>query len=363
LKKSLNILICPLEWGLGHAARMIPLAIRLQEAGHNVIIGTGESHKVFFSTEIPEIQCIHFPGFTPRYSAYLPQYLMVLLSLPRLVFHAITEHYRLQKITDEYKTDIVISDNRFGLWHKNITSVYVTHQLRIPFPKGFRMLEFIGLYLHKALIGKFNLCMIPDLPGEINLTGRMSHGIKLPANAIYTGILSRFTVKEQQPGSYPGETNNLVILSGPEPQRSILRRKLLQSLQKNRTPSIILGGDPFGDKVEIKDGNLVIYSHLPADKIRDLICRSKNIIARSGYTTIMELVSLKRCALLIPTPGQTEQDYLARRLHARGWFTTISQGNLGHDLPFPDDRSDFPFDAIISDSRKLLEATLQKLSE
>jgi hypothetical protein len=363
LKNRLNILICPLEWGLGHAARMIPLAAKLREMDYNVIAGAGEEHLALFRTELPGIECINFPGFKPTYSKYLPQYISLLLKTPILVYHIISEHYRLRSIIRDKKIDIVISDNRFGLWNRKIKTVYITHQLRIPFPKAFRMFEFIGIHLHRAIIRNFSYCFIPDLPGEMNLSGRLSHDVKLPSNALFIGILSRFSGIDPGPGDiHFSSGHNTVILSGPEPQRGILRQKLTNILSKSEPPTVILGGRPDKGSMMLQSENIIYYDHLPAQLMKELITGSEIIIARSGYTTIMELISLNRSALLIPTPGQTEQEYLACWLRGKGWFSSIDQKDLKKKLP-DTMRQKVPGEEFISGSRLLLEAALKILSE
>ena len=143
MNKVKNILICPLEWGLGHAARMIPLARKLREMNNNIIIASGEEHLALFRTELPGLTYINFSGFRPGYSRYFPQYMTLLLKTPLLLYHIILEHFRLKKIIREHSIDIVISDNRFGLWNKEITTVYVTHMPLIPFPGPVR---FLGVF-------------------------------------------------------------------------------------------------------------------------------------------------------------------------------------------------------------------------
>ena len=192
MKKNKNILICPLEWGLGHATRMIPVAAELLRHNHNVIFASGEEHLSIIRNELPECSYLSFPGFKPKYSHHLPQYISILLKIPLLVCHIVLEHIRLKNIIREYSIDIVISDNRFGLWNSRIKSVYVTHMPLIPFPGKVRFLEPLGIFFHRQIIRKYDLCFIPDLAGGKNLTGRLSHGINLPENVRYIGILSRF---------------------------------------------------------------------------------------------------------------------------------------------------------------------------
>jgi spore coat polysaccharide biosynthesis predicted glycosyltransferase SpsG len=363
LNNNRNILICPLEWGLGHAARMIPLAIRLREMNNNIILGAGEEHLALFRRELPGAALIDFPGFKPCYSRYLPQYLALLLQTPLLMYHIIKEHARLKQIVRENKIDIVISDNRFGLWNNKAKTVYVTHLPVIPLPPVFFLFEFIGILLHRAVIKKFNYCFIPDLPGEINVSGRLSHGVKLPANTRFIGLLSRFTEAKAEENDNPAKfRHNTVILSGPEPQRGLLRKKVTEILKKREVPTVFLGGSPDKPPEAEHSDNIVFYNHLLAPEMKAVIAGSEGIITRSGYTTIMELISLNRSALLIPTPGQTEQEYLARYLEEKGWFRSINQKELNSGLVLTSVKPGWT-EQIISQSRDLLEKALKELSE
>lgn len=336
MSKRLNILICPLEWGLGHAARMIPLAMKLREMNNNVIIGSGEDHLTLFRTEVPGLSYIKFPGFKPSYSRFLPQYLSLLFKIPYLLYQSIVEHYRLKIIIKENAIDIIISDNRFGLWNTKITSVYVTHMPLIPLPKPMKFLEPVGVFLHRKIIKRYSLCFIPDLPGEHNLTGRLSHGFKLPDSVRYIGILSRFTNLIGPPHENPVKfQHNTIILSGPEPQREILKQKLVILLKDKIPHTIIFEGKPGKTGEITTNGNITCYNHLPASRMKEMIEGSKSIITRSGYSTIMELVSLNCTALIIPTPGQTEQEYLAEYLSEKGWFYTVSQDRIAAGILFP----------------------------
>jgi predicted glycosyltransferase len=335
LNKKLNILICPLEWGLGHAARMVPVARMLKAMNHNIFVGSGEEHITFFRNEIPGLTYIKFPGVNPRYSRYLPQYISLLLKTPSLLYHIILEHHRLKKIIREHSIDLVISDNRFGLWNRKVTTVYVTHMPRIPFPKRMRFLEFIGIFLHRKIIKKYSFCFIPDLPGTINVSGRLSHGMKLPANVRYIGLLSRFQTEADQDRNIQRTQQNLVILSGPEPQREIFKQKLIMLFKGKDQATVILGGQPSKNDDVVKTGNITFYNHLPSAEMKNLIESSQNIISRSGYTTVMELISLNCSALLVPTPGQTEQEYLAEYLLGKGWFSTIAQSELKNGTTLP----------------------------
>jgi hypothetical protein len=339
---------------------MIPIARKLQERNYNVIIGTGIEHQSIFRNELPGLTYIDFPGFKPGYSRFLPQYIFLLLKTPLLFYHILDEHQRVKRIINDNKIDIIISDNRFGLWSRSIKSVYVTHQPIIPFPAKLRFLEWTGILFHRFIIKKYSFCFIPDLPGDLNLSGRLTHGVKLPENTRFMGILSRFSDGPHSRENKFKFPHNTVILSGPEPQRNILRKKLIEILKHREPPTVILEGKPGSLSETSTSENIISYNHLPADEMRDMITGSTSIVTRSGYTSVMELISLNCSALLIPTPGQTEQEYLAKYLSAKGWFSTVSQSRLNADTILPSGKALWTSE-IIDESRKLLEKALDDL--
>jgi UDP-N-acetylglucosamine transferase subunit ALG13 len=362
LQKRKNILICPLEWGLGHAGRMVPLARKLTDMGHNVIIGSGSEHLEFFRKELPGINCVCFPGFSIRYSSWLPQYLIILLNSPVFILSTIKEHRQLKKIISDLSVDIVISDSRPGLWNNSVKTVFVTHMLRIPLPRWASFAEKSGIFSTKRMIRKFTFCFIPDLEKGNDLSGKLSHDIELPGNSRYIGILSRF--RRQNPSGAQSLYSYFctVILSGPEPQRSIMKQKMTELLRLKGEQSVILEGKPGAVPEKRTDGNITYLSHLPASEMRELIIASRYIVSRSGYTTLMELASLGKKAVIIPTPGQTEQEYLAGYLSEKGWFDSLSQSRLEGDIFTEHNCSVIPED-IGEKSEKLLEIALRELLE
>jgi uncharacterized protein (TIGR00661 family) len=361
LSNRKNILICPLEWGLGHAGRMIRVARELQTLNHNVLFGSGEEQLTFVKGELHGITCIQFPGFRIKYSRYFPQYIIILLNFPVLIFHIIREHSNLKKIIKKYSIDIVISDNRIGLWNSGIKSVFVTHQLRIPFPWPFRFLEFTGVLINRLIIKNYSYCFIPDLAGELNVSGKLSHEVKLLDNVRYIGILSR--LKDQIIiSSNPYSEKCLVMLSGPEPQRTILKQKLTETFLSSGKPTIILEGRPGIEEESYTDRNIHYYNHLKQEETIQLLKQCETVITRSGYTTIMELISLGKSALLIPTPGQTEQEYLAEYLTRKGWFMSIRQKELDKNTEICATSAHIPA-SIIAESNALLKNALKELLE
>ena len=273
MNKKHNILICPLEWGLGHAARMIPMARKLQEMNHNVFIASGEEHLNLFRTELPGLTYIDFPDSGRVIHDIFPSILPLLLKTPLLLFHIIREHYRLKRIINDYSIDIVISDNRFGLWNRNIRTVYVTHMPLIPFPKPFQVPGVHRYLLHRLIIRKYSLCFIPDLPGEINLTGRLSHGIKLPGNVRYTGILSTISRIQIQPSTenplpYQAQYCNSFRTRTSEIN---FQTEGFKPPQDEKILTLILEGKPGkGNEINMSD-NFAFCNHLPAPEMKQMI--------------------------------------------------------------------------------------------
>ena len=393
-------MICPLEWGLGHASRCVPLAGELKSKGHEIVFAAGENHLAFLKGEFPDAEFLIFPGFNPSYSRYLPMWLTMVFKSPSLLYHIIKEHVCLEKIIRDNKINAVISDNRFGLWNSGVKSVYITHQLRIKFPKWTLFLEPLIAAIHKWVIKKYDYCLVPDLPGELNFTGELSHGIKLFNEVRFIGLLSRFSDLASDTGQVPENRKEyvLLILSGPEPQKSIFKNKIIGALKDRNLELIILGAEPDGNYFEKKKDRKTIsvgdnryrmtaeknddeelapeglynfetfrskisiryYRHLPAPEIQNLIINSKAIITRSGYTTIMELISLGRTALLVPTPGQTEQEYLGKTLNEKRWFTTLNQNKIDNKINLNLSKPSWHL-SIMVESSKLLKETLNTI--
>jgi len=337
------VLVCPLNWGLGHAARDVPVIERLLEAGHEVILAGEGAPLDLLRCEFPELETVHFRSNARiRYSKHLPAWLKILFLSPFILYGILAEHFRLKRMIPEVRPDVVISDNRYGLWNRKVISILITHQLSIRFPGFAAFLEYPVHRILKKLIGQFDRCWIPDYPGPENLSGMLSHRYALPGNAVFIGAVSRFTGKpdhagnpdnpepfpESPPIKSPSGLKLLVLLSGPEPQRSRLQKIILTQVLSMDVPCVILLGLPGKSKRTDLSSVVTTYSHLPAAELRNLINLAENVVCRSGYTSIMDLALLKKKALLIPTPGQTEQEYLAEYLGERGMFLWGTQGEF-----------------------------------
>ncbi|MCE3280334.1 MAG: glycosyl transferase family 28 [Bacteroidetes bacterium] len=303
MKQPQRILICPLDWGLGHATRCIPVINAFLSKKAEVIIAADGRPYELLKKEFPQLTFVRLKGYDISYSVG-NMTLQMILSIPKILKGIKDENKALQKIIDEFKIDVVVSDNRYGCWGKTTRNIFITHQLMIKSPFGENILNRIVL----SYIRKFNECWIPDHDGDENLTGDLSHKYALPERTYFIGPLSRFnkgTIKSEPAFEL------MAIISGPEPQRSIFEKLILDQLKHSGLKSFLVKGIPQENGTVIENGNVKIASHLAAEEMSKTIINSEIIISRSGYSTIMDLAVLEKKAIFIPTPGQTEQEYLA----------------------------------------------------
>ncbi len=322
-----RILLAPLDWGLGHATRCIPIIKDLLAKDCEVIIAAEGPVLALLSAEFPSLFFLPLKGYRIRYSrskAWLP--FKILVQLPRILRMVGFENRWLKNTVLEHEIDAVISDNRPGMYHREIPSVYVTHQLTIKAGKSF--LERWMQKIHYRYIKRFASCWVPDMQEDAGLAGLLSHPDKLPAVPVhYIGPLSRFSKMEGMVKEY----DLAILLSGPEPQRTIFEELLLTQLIDYKGKVVLIRGLP-GETTNLTSSNTAIqqFNHLPASELSSIIQRSALVICRSGYTTIMDLVALQQKAVLVPTPGQTEQEYLADYLSEKKYFYSLLQ--KGFDL-------------------------------
>jgi uncharacterized protein (TIGR00661 family) len=335
LKKSPNILVSPLEWGIGHATRCVPVIQELLSQGANVIIGSDGRPQAFLKMEFPSLEFIKFPGYRFSYPSSGSMSLKMAIQAPTILNGIKLEKQALNRIIKDHKIDAVISDNRFGLYSKQVPSIFITHQLSIKVPGYLSFLKPLLFSLNKYYISRFNECWIPDFPNEPNLSGELSHiHYELP-NTFFIGPLSRFSGNSSNKNpSSPVEHfryDFLVLISGPEPQRTILEEKLLNQLKIHNYSALLLGGKPESNEVRSLGEKIIILSHLDTGRLRTAMNESRIVLSRPGYSTIMDLAVVGKKAIFIPTPGQTEQEYLARYCQNTAWFSYMNQSEI--DLP------------------------------
>lgn len=305
-----KMLICPLNWGLGHATRCVPIIRDLIADGNQIVLVADSYPLQLLKMEFPTLRTIEFPSYSIKYSAGKSQIGAMLVSFPMLVFGIIREHFWLKRLLQKEHFDLVISDNRFGMWSKKVHSIYITHQLMVKMPKGLKFLELFVHSIHKAIIRQFDECWIPDRMEKGALSGDLAHKYPLPANAKFIGTKSRFQgLVDTVPVS---EYEVVAIISGVEPQRTIFEKSIVDKYITSNTKVLIIQGQPQQERIEKHIDNITLVSHLTTLEVAANLLGAKKIIARSGYSTIMDLDALNclHKAVFVPTPGQTEQEYL-----------------------------------------------------
>jgi predicted glycosyltransferase len=315
-----RILVAPLDWGLGHSARCVPIIQRLIDHGAVPIIGADGGPLALLRKEFPQLEHMRIPGVDVRYSKSSNQLWSMARQFPAMVRSVHAERALFDRSRHELRLDAVISDQRFGIRSPELPSVLITHQVFpfTPFAQG--ALRQVNLR-HMA---RFDRCWIMDEPDAPGLAGELSHGRSFPANARYIGAVSRMV-----PPASPVQGRYVVtaVISGPEPQRTLLEHRLIEQLRDLPGEHLLVLGQPNSDRNE-RIGNLSIRAHLSGRELTDAMLSAQLILSRSGYTTLMDLAAIGRSALIIPTPGQAEQEYLGA-LHARtGRFLVQRQGQL-----------------------------------
>ena len=322
-----RILVAPLDWGIGHATRCIPIIKALMARQFEVVIAADSRPLHLLSTEFPNLEIIRFSGYNIKYPTYLPMSVSMLLQSPKILLALKKENQLLEEIIENYAIDGVISDNRYGLYNKKVPTVFITHQLQIQSPYFSNFIKG----LNYKYINRFDACWVMD-DEKINLAGGLSKPRILPSNTKYIGIQSRFEKWEE------GKRYDfLAIVSGPEPQRTILEKGLVKALQDREERSLIVLGKPE-ERRNDQIGNLSIKSHLKGKDLNTAILQSELIICRPGYSTIMDLAKLEKKAFFIPTPGQTEQEYLAKNF-------------MQEKICFAQKQSKFNFEKAITESK------------
>jgi hypothetical protein len=321
-KRPVSVLVAPLDWGLGHATRCIPIIRELIRQGAQVTIASSGAQRNLLETEFPDLEFLDLPGYQIRYRQGIFLKWGLLFSIPVILRHIKRENRWLADILQTRKMDLVISDHRYGLYHRNIFSIFLAHQLSIRSGLG-SFFDHILLKCNYGLIQKFSACWVPDWPGCISLAGSLSHPERIPpVPTIYIGILSR-----TKPLPELVRKNSLLILiSGPEPQRGQFEKIIFSQLAQLTLKCTVVRGLPGSElPAPFISEEIDIVNHLPSAELNRLLHSSEMIITRSGYSSLMDLVQMGKSAILVPTPGQTEQEYLGRRLHQMNWMLTIRQ--------------------------------------
>ena len=316
-----KIIVAPLNWGLGHATRCIPIINALLKNNFTPIIASDGKALQFLQQEFPQIESIQLPSYHISYSKNLKWNL--LLKVPEILKSIKKE----QQIIEQFVTknnDIfgIISDNRFGVRSKKIPSVYVTHQLNVL--SGFAT-SFTSK-IHQNIIAKFDECWVPDSE-KSKFSGKLSQIKNKKITLKYIGILSRFK-KE----NLSKKIDILIIISGVEPSRTSFEKRIKKELKNVGGNVVLIQGKIETTQKISEEKNIKIYNFTLSNELQNLINSAKTVICRSGYSSIMDLAVLQKKAFFIPTKHQTEQEYLATYLAKKMLVPTSEEKNFKINL-------------------------------
>ncbi len=326
-----KILICPLDWGLGHATRCIPIIGELQKNGAQVLIASSGLALQLLKQEFPGLTAFELLPYAPVYPTTGSMMLTMIRQLPKFRKVIREEHDHVEQLVQENDIDIIISDNRYGCWSSKARSIFITHQIRPLMPPGFGWLSPIVQTFFDRHLLNFEEIWIPDSPGS-GMTKAFNP--KPKSNQKYIGWLSRFNSKQAREEKY----EIIALVSGPEPQRTAFEKLLTGQLKASGKKSLLVAGEP-GKPYHRFEGNLEIVNHLPVHLMEDAIQSSGITISRSGYSTIMDLIALGRKAIFIPTPHQPEQLFLAKYCKAKKLTFYSNQASFSLPLALEESRN------------------------
>lgn len=378
------VLLSPLDWGLGHTTRCVPVIQQLIYEGCLVEVACNSQQKVLLQAEFPHLTYHDLPGYGISYAK--SRWITIgklLWQLPKMMIRIKREHRWLKAFVSGKRVDAIISDNRFGFYAEGVPSVFITHQLAVRTGLG-KWIDRLAMKRNYAMIRPFTEVWVPDNGTGYSIAGSLSRPAKLPVPPVkYIGGLSRFELCSGDKASGKTATDNrsqtdiekeisalrsvdlLIILSGPEPQRTLFEHLVKQQLTGYSGTVVMLLATPSASgeftNAESSIPNLITYSHLPAQLLNHLVCKSKLVISRTGYTTVMDLLKTKKKMVLVPTPGQAEQEYLAVHLQNEQLAITVSQDkfNLTDVLK---EAGTFPFKTI-DDEMEQYKAVIHEFAQ
>ena len=323
----MKVLVAPLDWGLGHATRCVPVVREFLNQGAEVELAVVRSNATLLRGFFQELR----QRLAPSYNIVYPKhgYNMGLwlakngVHLRKVMNY---EHRFAEKMVERYHYDVLVSDNRFGFYSRHAKSIYMTHQRRIAFPKVLSAFEPVGMLWHASVMKHFDEVWVPDLPEFPGYAAGLSHVNKSPVPVKYVGALSRF---ENHLGTEtPRNYKFVAIVSGVEPARSRFESLLRNVLAKVPGRHAIILGKPVLGVKSWSEGNIDFHTHLPDREFAEAVRGAQWVVSRGGYSTVMDMAVLGAKCIFVPTPGQYEQVILAQDLAREGYAATISESNF-----------------------------------
>lgn len=299
----------------------------------NVLVACNSEQKQILEQEFPNIGYQTLTGYAISYGRHrLLTRLAIIFQIPKILIKINREKAWLAHFARQQQPDLIISDNRYGFYHPNIPSVFITHQLAIPSGMG-KWADRILQRLNYSFINRFRYCWVPDLATTVSLAGKLSHPGVLPRTPLcYLGPLSR--LQACPPATTLESIDLLIVLSGPEPQRSILERLLLKGPGLPGLSVVLVRGLTGNPPLPPEKKGLTVFNYLNSTLLNQYVCQAKFVLARSGYSSVMDYLKLRKKTILIPTPGQTEQEYLGLQLQQQQLALVLPQKNFNIALAF-----------------------------
>ncbi len=358
-----KVLIAALDWGLGHATRIIPIVNYFKAKNCEVAIASSGNALALLSQYFDGLRCFYLPEYAVDYK-YKSMLTNMLLQLPKIKKTIAAEHRKLELILEDFPADLIISDNRYGIYKHGINSVFITHQLQILPPKFLNFTTDALRIAHLKLLANFDQIWVPDYKDEEDsLAGKLSHIKHNVANLYYIGPWSRFSHSDisQQAISNDG-LRILAMASGPKSARDKFEEIVLAQLEKHTMKSYFLRGLPNSKSAAVSSSHITSYNHLNDNELTRLIAACDLIICQSGYSSIMDLLALKKKAIFIPTKGQTEQEYLAKRFMNKKQFFAQEIDSFNLEKALAESVSYTGFNTKKCNDVSLVELALQNLS-
>lgn len=316
-----KILYAILNWGLGHASRSIPIIQSLRNNNEVHLASDGIAARLL-EEEFPKLTIHKLPSYNIKYKGGNLITEMI-FQLPKIMAVYHKEKQAVRELDQGHSYDVIISDHRYGCYVKGKKNIFLAHQINILSNVNF--LSVAGTKVNRRLISAYSECWIPD-DSNARLSGKLSTPNHLSIPTKYIGPLSRM-VKSSSSFFY----DIVIILSGPEPARSKLEKKLLDVIIDTTYKIAIVRGSDSQHSIQIHP-NVTVFNLLPYKQLNEILNKSAIVICRSGYSSIMDLEKLGKKAILIPTPGQTEQEYLSHHLSLNSNYVTITELNLPKEL-------------------------------
>ena len=322
---STKIFYAVLNMGLGHASRSLPLIRELHKQGNKVWVGSNGRSLYFLQKELPDLKFFETPDYEIRYSKSNLLIPKLFFQFPKILNRIKKENEFCEKVVKEISPDIIISDHCYGIYHSKIPSFMLSHQINFAVPGNVEILSKLISKFNFSYHQYFKKIIIPDFqdkPGGL-ISGSLS---RFPANNTkyqYAGILS--SIKKE---AIENDLTLLVSISGPEPQRTLFEEIIMEQIGNIPGKKVVVLGKSERSELLIEKDDLKVYSHVGRKELEGFMNKAQIILSRPGYSTIMELVEIGKKALFVPTPGQTEQEYLAKRMKEKMWYYSVKQNNL-----------------------------------